>query len=317
MSEIIESTDHIEPETDVPALINADKEVMAPDAMDNLIKAGEKIQAFDKAFSAILNVVMKRTYAGDWVSHSKSSDPQHLRFASLSGAGCDRVATILGISEHNWKEHKKQMSDDGKFYTFRYEADFTWGGLTRHAFGECSTRNKFFSYANGAYKEITDIREDHVRKAAQRECQKDGIRRLLGLRKVPINKLKELGFDVNLVHFVNFNSAKDAIGTLPPPVQAATGGKAPDKTSGVSKVTNGGEMSFGLKSVKGREWNGKKIIDIVSDTGVKMSWWDKDISGPEMVQLLEAQKSDALVTIEYMKNGEYYNVAKIIEVTPR
>ncbi len=209
--EVMEGSE-IEQENENGQSLIAQDEIVSLDAMDSMIKAANKMKAYDKALTTVMSAVMKRTYAGDWVCHSRERDAIHLRSASLSGAGCERVAVTLGISEKNWNEFPKQIMDAGKHYSYRYEADFVLGGRIVHAYGEASTKNKFFGYENGAWKELTDIREDHVRKAAQRECQKDGIRRLLGLRKIPLLKLQELGFKLDQVHYVNFKDVREATG---------------------------------------------------------------------------------------------------------
>ena len=313
MSDKIETAEYVDPEINPEHAdheIAIKDEIMEADVMDNIIAASKKMEAFDKAFSSIMNVVMKRTYAGDWVSMAKAKDPIHLRSASLSGAGCDRVATILGISEKNWKEHPKLMGDDGKSYTFRYEADFTWGGLTRHAYGESSTRNKFFGYENGAWKELSEVREDYIRKSAQRECQKDGIRRLLGLRKIPITKLGELGFNINLVHFVNFNSASEAVGD-----QAIEPTKQEKKEA--ATATPPQEMSMTLKAVLGRKWKDNDIIDCLGTKGEKLSWWGKKNTSPEGIDLQRFAVEGWMVTFKYTQKGDYRNIVEIVEAVPQ
>ena len=309
----VETHEAIDPEINPPEKDTTyaiqENTVMEADVMDNIIAAAKKMQEFDKAFSSIMNIVMKRTFAGDWVSHAREKDPIHLRSASLSGAGCDRVATILGISEKNWKEHPKLVGDDGKSYTFRYEADFTWGGLTRHAYGESSTRNKFFGYENGAWKEIADVREDHVRKAAQRECQKDGIRRLLGLRKIPITKLGELGFDINLVHFVNFETTAQAVG---PDAKVNK-----EKAREAATATPPQEMSMTLKAVLGRKWKDTDIIDCLGTKGEKLSWWGKKNTSQEGIDLQRFASEGWLVTFKYTMKGDYRNIVEILEAVPQ
>lgn len=298
------------------------QEQMSGDAMDNMIQVAEKMGAYDKALTTIMNIVMKRTYAGDWVSHSREKDAPHLRQASLSGAGCERVAVILGINERGWKEHEKMILDEGKAYGFRYEADFTLGKRTVHAYGEASTKNKFFGYENGKWKEITDIREDHVRKAAYRECFKDGIRRLLGLRKIPLMKLKELGFNLDLVHYVNFKDAGEATGgqnnATPKPAgqqQAAAPAAAPapkkEKEVFESWFT---PMAFEhLKTQKGTGYT--KFTD--QHGGFFSKWGEPDNEKIQMI-LAALRNGDKQVRVSHHteeKDGRVYrNIVDVLEV---
>jgi len=295
-------------------------EAISLDAMDSMIKAANKMEAYDKALTTIMSAVMKRTYAGDWVCHSRERDAIHLRSASLSGAGCERVAVILGISEKNWKEFPKQIMDDGKHYSYRYEADFVLGGRSVHAYGEASTKNKFFGYENGAWKELTDIREDHVRKAAQRECQKDGIRRLLGLRKIPLLKLQELGFKLDQVHYVNFKDVREA-----------TGGKSFPQTNTVDvkeKYSSKPAVDKPKTELVELSFNPTKVEEGKSATGhMYTKFYDEQNSvyyrsgppdDPITEKLTKAYLDGSRVKVKYLtqeKNGVVYkNIQDLVEV---
>lgn len=320
MKEAIETLET--PEAEVESHLTVAEEAIAPDAMDGMIKAAAKMEAYDKALTTIMNTVMRRTYAGDWVSHSQFKDAVHLRSASLSGAGCERVAVILGISEKDWKASPKEMGDDGKSYSYRYEANFTMGGRTVHAYGEASTRNKFFGYANGVWKELTDIREDHVRKAAQRECQKDGIRRLLGLRKIPLLKLQELGFDLRLVHYVNFKDAKEATAgatQLPPAVAAKPAALPPAQTATQPEKPPVFETTFTPMSHESKITpKGKPYTVFTDENGGKFSKWGAAANSETIKKLIAAQEAGNRVRVSHTseeKNGVVYrDIEEVLEV---
>lgn len=179
----------------------ADLEVVdQADIFDEVIAAANKLEAYAKAQDQILNIIVKRTFAGDWVSHTKESASEAERTANLGAAGAERIANFLGVQEANWQEYPKEWSEDRKHYSYAYSADFTFRGITRHAVGRAGTRDKFFSGG----KAMEDINEDDIRVAAFRECFKKGVTRLFGLRNIPLTKLGTLGYDIALVKRVDY-----------------------------------------------------------------------------------------------------------------
>lgn len=186
---------------DLVASQEADLEVVdQTDIFDEVIAAANKLEAYAKAQDQILNIIVKRTFAGDWVCHDKKDAPEAERKANLGAAGAERIANFLGVQEANWKEHAKEWSEDHKHYSYAYEADFSFRGITRHAIGRAGTRDKFFSGG----KAMEDINEDDIRVAAFRETFKKGLTRLFGLRNIPLTKLTSLGYDIKLVKLVEY-----------------------------------------------------------------------------------------------------------------
>lgn len=176
-------------------------EVVDPfDVYDKVIAAANKLEAYAKAQDQIIRIIIKKTYAGDWVCHSKENISENEQTANLGAAGAERIANFLGVQESNWVKGIKEWSEDKKHYSYSYEADFTFQGITRHAEGRAGTRDKFFSGG----KAMEDVNEDDIRVAAFRECFKKGITRLFGLRAIPLSKLKELGYDISLVKRVDY-----------------------------------------------------------------------------------------------------------------
>lgn len=175
-------------------------EVNPGDIFDEVIQAASKLDAYAKAQDMILKIIIKRTFAGDWVCHAKDTTPEAERTANLGAAGAERIANFLGVEETNWKALGKEWSEDKKHYSYGYSADFSFRGIVRHAEGRAGTRDKFFSGG----KALEDVNEDDIRVAAFRECFKKGITRLFGLRAIPLTKLKELGYDIGLVKMVDY-----------------------------------------------------------------------------------------------------------------
>lgn len=181
-------------------------DIASTDGMDAIIAVGAKMEAFTKAMDTILNAVIKRSYVGDWVCHNRQGDKPETFKANIGSAAAERIATFLGIQEKNWTPGVKVKSDDGQYFTWSFEADFGFGKRWIHSIGRASSQDKFFGYANGEWKALEDVKEDDIRMAAFRACRKEGVRGLLGLRSIPISKLKELGYNIDCVRYVNFES---------------------------------------------------------------------------------------------------------------
>jgi len=223
------------------------------DIFDEVIAAANKLEAYAKAQDQILNIIVKRTYAGDWVCHDREGTPEAERKANLGAAGAERIANFLGVQEANWKEYPKEWSEDNKHYSYAYSADFSFRGVTRHAVGRAGTRDKFFSGG----KAMEDINEDDIRVAAFRECFKKGITRLFGLRNIPLTKLTSLGYDKALVKMVEFENKGKRIDKA----QLKTNDKGLvektivvaklEKFEGVNKTTNKPWVRFDLHDKEG------------------------------------------------------------------
>lgn len=202
---------------DKPEVIDApDLEVMQPeeetremtlnddDSMDRVIEVAAKIEAYAKAMDSILNVIIKRSYEGDWVCHAKQDDPPEKKKANLGAAAAERIAQFLGIQERNWTHGIKEWSEDKQHYTWVYEADFGFKGRWVHAVGKAGTRDKFFGFAHKEWKPLSEVQEDHIKTAAFRACRKEGVRTLFGLRSIPLAKLGLLGYDLTKIAYAGF-----------------------------------------------------------------------------------------------------------------
>lgn len=208
MSDKIETVEAEEPETDTTEL--AETKEMTSDGMDAVIAVASKMDAFSKAMDTILNHVIKRSYIGDWVCHAKEGAKQEDMKANIGSAAAERIASFLGIQEKNWTPGLKVKSDDGQFFTWQFEADFGFGKRWIHAIGRASSKDKFFGFANGQWKDLEDVKEDDIRMAAFRNTRKEGVRGLLGLRSIPLAKLQELGFNTANVRMAGFTAKMSA-----------------------------------------------------------------------------------------------------------
>lgn len=174
------------------------------DQMRSIIEIGKIIDEYATHVQKIVSTAVKLTYDGDWTIHKKDGAADEDQKANMGAAAAERIANFIGISESNWTKGRKDWSDDNKHYTWTYEADFSLGKRKIHVISRVGTRDKFFGKAGGQWIPLEDVQEDNILKAAFRACRKEGVRTLLGLRNVPVSKLKELGFNVSKINNVGF-----------------------------------------------------------------------------------------------------------------
>jgi len=278
---------------------------------DFLMSVAEHLDKREKALNMIQNFIIKRAYPGDFVSHDSETKGEDQRMANITNAGADRIAKDVGIHETNrttpekfWHEKKP-----GHYY-YRCEGDFsmkTFKGETTtiHAFGIASTLNPFYSKDKGKEKDPSDIREDYIQRECIRDLRKQAVRELLGLRRIPVSKLKELGFDISKIRYVSFGASEGS--------QAA---KNPGATADKS-VKETAELTFTIKVLSPRTYGETNIIDVMTDKNEKLSWWGKAFTSDEGKRLEDARKSESLVTVKYSTKGQYKNIESIVDIVSK
>jgi hypothetical protein len=292
--------------------METNKELVAPEvgtdsgAMDAMIEVSQKVAEFEKAFATVMNFILRQSYAADWVSHARATEPIHLRSANITSAGAERIARSLGIQEKNWVRKEKIWSDDRAHYTYECTADFSLGKRTIHCMGRASSQDKFFGFANGQWKELGDVKEDDIKMAAFRNCRKEGVRALLGLRRIPLLKLQSLGFDLNLVHCVNFKNSKEAVaGQLPSSAPVAQVEQKP--TEQPKDLVDAEAITISISSATAKvSKNGKPYYVIVDEEGVKYTVWGDDKS-EKVSALLVAYRDHEPIQIK-AKNDDYNTI---------
>lgn len=155
---------------------------ITPAYLQQLDFVANNIDKFMVAQEKIWHAVLKIAKEGDWVIFG-SGDTESV---CLTGAGAERIASRIGISFNNWREKKEEKSDEkGTYYRYWFECDASFGGRTVRAMGRASSRDLLFGKKDGKLKELSEIPEDNIRMAAFRGAMKEGVKILLGLRKIP------------------------------------------------------------------------------------------------------------------------------------
>lgn len=191
----------IEPVTGQGALLIPAKEQDSKLALENTLWLAEHADQLVDAYQTIHRAVLKIAHDGDWVKFGDKG--------CLSSAGAERIATIFGMGQSNWTSHKETGRDEkGEWFRWTYEVDVSFKGRTVRGQGIFGSRDKFFGYQGGQWKELADIDEQNIRKAARHAAYKEGIRILLGLRNIPVTVLQKAGIKIGDIREVQFKDGK-------------------------------------------------------------------------------------------------------------
>lgn len=271
------------------------------DHISKVIALSEKIDAYAKAVDTIQNAIIKRAFEGDFISHARENATDSEKKANIGAAAAERIARFLGIQESNWSKGEKQWSDDQKHYTWVYEADFGFQGRWVHAIGRASTQDKFFGYANREWKPLADIKEGDIKQAAFRSCRKEGVRTLLGLRNIPILKLKELGYDVTKIANAGFTQ------------------KLSDTEKATASQAGSVDREVTIKSAECVSKKNKEVKDyfiwqVEDDKGIRYSFFGPPTSKRGAI-LMDAVDTKAPVKLSIQVNNvngrDFYSIVKV------
>ena len=157
--------------------------------------------------SSIVKIAVKRL---DPRSQFVVFPHQEGEMAHLTGSAARALLRSLGLVYKmrlvDVKIEREDRKDEkGKYYIYVASGRLIFGDGEVYVEGTASTRNKFFWMAKGKTKELHEINERDVRKAALTELYKECAAWLLGGRAFPIEMLKRLGVKVNLIPKVSFS----------------------------------------------------------------------------------------------------------------
>lgn len=218
----VKDAEIVEPVTGQGGLMAMASEQDSKLAVENTLWLAEHVDKLVDAMQTIHRAVLKIAHDGDWVQFSGKG--------CLTSAGAERIANMFGMSQSNWTSHKESGRDDkGEWFRWTYEVDVSFKGRTVRGQGIFGSRDKFFGFQGGQWKELSDVDEQNIRKAARHAAYKEGIRILLGLRNIPVNVLQKAGINIGDVREVQFKDNKPANNTgngysKPLPLDKSTAG---------------------------------------------------------------------------------------------
>ena len=154
----------------------------------NLIAIAEESEKRLEALSKIKRVALKLTNPHDWVD--ESGRPY------LQASGGEKVARLFGIS---WRISEPILESlEGGHFSVTYTGIFVLGGASIQAIGTRSSKDGFFKKYeyDDAGKRIgelpsSEIDRGDVKKSAYTNLLGNGITRLLGIRNLTYDDLKE------------------------------------------------------------------------------------------------------------------------------
>jgi hypothetical protein len=188
----------MEPQNVIAIPKNEQAEVVVYDnSLDVLIaEAEKKVDVLKK----VLGVAIKRTNPHDWTC---IGDKPY-----LGSSGVEKISPLFGVKMESVKNERLEREDDkGKYYIYQFTARFWWQGGSIEALGACSSRDKFFGWdsATKSYKELHDVDEPNVMKAAYSNLMVNGVTRVLGIRNLEWSDLEAFGITKDKVTKVEYN----------------------------------------------------------------------------------------------------------------
>jgi len=215
------------------------------DRINALIHLAERSEVLGKALDTLRAFVLKRALPGDWVKFAQEGGDAYLEMGS---AGADRIAAVLGISFTGWSSEKVLGSDDyGAKFDWWYRCNVHFQGRTIEGIeGRCGSRDKFFGFSHGTWKDLKDVRETDIRTAARRNAMKEGVKVMLGIRRLPMQDAIKMGLPADVIKGHTFANKADHGGT-----QAAAAGAAAGSGGGSAGTMEATEV----------------VVDVTNKTG--------------------------------------------------
>lgn len=190
----------------------------------------------NKLLERILEYAIKVTHAEQW--HDLGGKPWP------SGAACEGMARRCGVSITNVRSEKQSLSDElGEYYNYTVWATFSLpsGFDSIVVPGTCSSRDQFLGTGSDK-RELYEVDEGNIMKAAYTNCTVNGITRLLGVRNLSWERLAELGLGRDKMSKVEFEKG------------ARGGGRKAEGADLVMKFGNGKDKTLAEQSDEDLAW---------------------------------------------------------------
>jgi len=161
-----------------------------PQLRQALDEIEESLQTFDR----ILRLSVKRTYPSDWVD--QDGKPY------LQAVGAERIANPFGVQLRDVTKEKITGKDKkGEYYIWIYRGLASSPKLRRaiEVQGKCWSRDKFFAVKDKELRPIEDISEPNIMQKAYNNLYVNAVTRLLGLRGLNYEFLRECGLDTSKI----------------------------------------------------------------------------------------------------------------------
>lgn len=177
----------------VPATLADDQLLAVADAAEKRIGAVNRIKG----------LALRVTNHQDWTD--QGGKPY------LKVSGSEKVARLFGIS---WRldEPTKEEHEDGH-YSYTINGYFNMGAAEIEVMGTRSSKDPFFSHKGKV--PISEIDRNDVKKGAITNCIGNGITRLLGIRNLTWDEVRNGGVNQSQVSKVEYKTEKKPEGAAP------------------------------------------------------------------------------------------------------
>lgn len=181
--------------------------IVSPLESDKLISIAESAERRAEAIKKIKRQALRITNERDWVD--QGGRPY------IQASGAEKIARLFGISWRFIGEPQRFDEGNGHF-RFDVSMEFIMGGSTVEVRGSRSSKDSFFTTRyrwDEAKKERvkfeippTEIDKGDVLKSAITNTIGNGISRILGIRNLTWDDLKEAGLDPSKISKVEYSS---------------------------------------------------------------------------------------------------------------
>jgi len=195
---------------------------------------------------------LSRTRPHNWLSRKAKNGTVTF---SLMGPGAERVRTVAPVGFVNKTRREESWNKEfGPGYTIIYEADVYVGSIKTGllpVIGTCSSDDDFFSleHVELPYNEenpehkaaleseegrlsadkktlyirrripASEVTKENIEKSALMNLIVNGVSRVLGIRQLSEEELKEVGIDVSKIPGIDYGSRRDASGRMAPALE--------------------------------------------------------------------------------------------------
>lgn len=231
------------------------------------------IEKRNQMLSRILAYAIGATHAGQWTDQGGKPYP--------TAAAAEVMARRCAVKISNVQTNKVPSSDDkGHFYMYvaTATASLPGGYDSIEAMGTCSSRDTFLGTETRSGRPLSEIDEGNILKAAYSNMLVNAITRLLGVRSLSWEQLRELGIDSSQVAKVSFD-------------RGAKGGGDTAHKDGVPVVKFGKDKGKPLTEVADLSWLHGKAKEDVAKNDAK--WHAKNVEWLGHIEAEIARRQNA------------------------
>jgi hypothetical protein len=282
-----------------------------------------------KFIAGIKKVAVAQTYPSDWLGR-KAKDGSYNY--DLMGPGAERIKSVCPIGFSNIRRREeKWVKESGAGYTIYYEADVYIGSPRTGAMpvlGSCASDDDFFSLEtsdlpynpeNPEHKAAiesgegrpdkegkriyirrripaAEVTREHIEKSSLTNLFVNAVTRVLGLRKMNAQSLREYGIDPDKVPSFEYGSKRTESGRLAPAVE--------EKRTAIWRMLtemHAGNEEAAAKSLQG--WTAFKDFPGVTDVKRLSSEKQIEIAHGKIKQNYDAWTGEKQAAEEAKKNG--------------